>query len=68
MSHLLLECHWVFLDGLLKVLIAEGIGKKGVVYDKIKLFGLACFLLPIVPFVVILIDFLFRLLECCFPY
>jgi hypothetical protein len=68
MSHLLSECHWVVLDGILKVLSAKDIGKKCVVYDKIKHFGLARFFVPILPFVVILIDALFGFLQCCLPY
>jgi hypothetical protein len=68
MSHLLPEYCWVVLDGLLKHFIAKDIGKKGVVYDKIKHFGLARFFFPILPFVVILIDAIFRLLQCCLPY
>jgi hypothetical protein len=65
MSHLLSESHWVVLDGLLKVLSAEDIGKKGVVDHKIKLYSLASFFVPFLPFVVILIDALFQFLQCC---
>jgi hypothetical protein len=68
MSHLLPEYHWVFHDCLLKLLSAEDIGKKGVVDDKIKGLGFVRFLFPILPFLVILIDVPFRLLQCCLPY
>jgi hypothetical protein len=68
MSHLLPEYHWVFHDGLLKLLSAEDIGKKGMVDDKIKGLGFARFLFPILPFLIILIDVPFRLLQCCLPY
>ena len=65
MSHLLPEYRWVFLDGLLKVLSAENIGKKGVVDDKIELFGFTRFLFPILPFFLILIDALFQFIQYC---
>jgi hypothetical protein len=65
MSHLLPEYRWVFLDGLFKALSTEDIGKKGVVDDKIKHFGLARFF---VPSGVLLIDALFGFLQCCLPY
>ncbi len=65
MSHLLPEYRWFVLDYLLKLFIAEDIGKKGVVDHKIKLYSLASFFVPFLPFFACLIDFISQFLQCC---
>jgi hypothetical protein len=67
MGDLFLEYRWVFRDGLLKVLSAKDVGEKSMVDDEIKLFGVACLILPFLPFFVILIDALSQFLQCCLP-
>jgi len=67
MGDLFLEYRCIFRDSLLKVLSAENIGEKSMVDDEIEHFGISCFLVPILPFLVILINVLFQFLQRCIP-
>jgi hypothetical protein len=67
MSDLVDKYSWVFLNGFLKALSAEDIGKKGVIDDKIELFCVTSLHFPFLPFFIILIYAFFQLLQRCLP-